>query len=105
VGSQGANPKAVRDSRDGQGSDNKMVLSTPVFVYGRDADDSPFLDEAPILSLNAHGGVLALVANVRRGQKILLVNDGAQQDREARILYVGPEYQGRRKVAFEFVLA
>ena len=103
MGSSGADPKAVRDATEGQGRSNKVLPSTPVIVYGHDMDDNPFLDEAPIISLNAHGGVLALAANVRRGQTILLVNDGAQQDREARVLYVGACYGGRRKIAFEFV--
>ena len=103
MGSSGADPKVVREATEGQGSNNNVLLSTPVIVYGHDMDDNPFLDEAPIISLNAHGGVLALAANVRRGQTILLVNDGALQDREARVLYVGACYGGRRKIAFEFV--
>ncbi len=103
MGSSGANPKAVRDATQGKGSSDKDLLSTPVLVYGHDMDDNPFLDDAPIISLNAHGGVLALAANVRRGQTILLVDEGAQQDREARILYVGASYGGRKKIAFEFV--
>ncbi len=101
--SSGASPKAVRDTGGGQASKDKVLLSAPVLVYGCDVDGNAFLDEAPIHSLNAHGGVLALAANVRRGQTILLVNDGAQQDRKARILYVGPDYGGRKKTAFEFV--
>lgn len=88
---------------EGKGSSKKDPLPTPVLVYGHDMDDNPFLDEAPIISLNAHGGVLALAANVRRGQTILLVNEGAQQDREARILYAGASDGGRRKIAFEFM--
>jgi hypothetical protein len=96
----GVNSRVVQDPRESQ---NHVVLRTPVLVYGRDLDDSAFLDEAPVISLNANGGVLALAANVRRGQIILLVNDGLQQDRELRILYVGASYAGRRKIAFEFV--
>ena len=98
-----ANPEAIRDPRAGQASNDKVLLSAPVLVYGCDVNDNPFLDEAPIHSLNAQGGVLVLSANVRRGQTILLVNAAAQQDRKARILYVGPYYGGRRKTAFEFV--
>ncbi len=98
-----ANLKAVRDPRAGQAAKEKVLLSAPVLVYGCDVNDNPFLDEAPIHSLNAQGGVLALSANVRRGQTILLVNAAAQQDRKARILYVGPFYEGRRKTAFEFL--
>ncbi len=98
-----ANFKAGREPRAGQASNEKVLLSAPVLVYGCDANNNPFLDEAPIHSLNAQGGVLALSANVRRGQTILFMNAGAQQDRKARVLYVGPDCSGRKKTAFEFL--
>src|SRR5713226_5175087 len=99
----GVIPKAVRDPKGAQVSNDRVVLSAPVLVYGCDVNDNPFLDEAPIRALNAQGGVLALAANVRSGQTILLVNNGAHQDREARILYVGPDCAGRKKTLIEFV--
>lgn len=69
-------PRPFEMRRRSRPSEN-VVLHTPVLGYGRDVDDSLFLDEAPILSLNAHGRVMALAANVRRSKTILLVNDGA----------------------------
>ncbi len=80
----------------------RVLLAAPVLVYGWAADNSAFHDVAPVLSLNAHGGVLALTAAVQRGQRLLLMNSETQEDRECRVVYVGPESCGKRKVAFEF---
>ncbi len=73
-----------------------------VLVYGRAADNSPFHDIAPVLSVHAHGGTLALGASVQRGQTILLVNNHTQEERECRIVYIGSEQQGKKKVCIEF---
>ncbi len=80
----------------------RVLLASPVLVYGWAVDNSAFHDVAPVLSLNAHGGVLALTAAVQRGQRLLLMNSETQEDRECRVVYVGPESCGKRKVAFEF---
>ncbi len=79
----------------------RVLLASPVLVYGWAVDNTAFHDVAPVLSLNAHGGVLALTAAVQRGQRLLLMNSETQ-DRECRVVYVGPESCGKRKVAFEF---
>lgn len=81
---------------------SERLRPAPVLVYGRAPDESPFHDIAPLVSLHAHGGVVALAAAVKRGETILLVSNETQ-DRECRVIYVGPEQNGKRKVAFEFV--
>lgn len=81
----------------------RLLFTSPVLVYGRAADETPFHDLAPILSLDPHGGVLALAAGVKNGETILLVNSRTQEDRECRVTYVGPESNGRWRVAFEFL--
>lgn len=81
----------------------KVVLSTPVLVYGWAVDNSAFLDEARLLSLNARGGMIALSADVGRGQTILLVDSGVGLDHEARVVSVGPDQVGGRRITFEFI--
>ncbi len=73
-----------------------------VFVYGRTMDNDPFHDIAPMLSVHAHGGTLALAARVQRGQKILLINSTTQEERECRVVFVGSEQAGKCKVCVEF---
>ena len=88
---------------NGDQQKERLLLSAPIVVYGWAPDNSPFHDVASISSLNIRGGVLALAASVQSGQTILLVNSEMRQDIECRVLYVGPEHDGKRKIAFEFV--
>lgn len=81
----------------------KVVLSLPLLVYGWAKDNSAFLDEARLLSLNASGGMIALRAEVGWGQTILLVDSGVGPDHEARVVSVAPDQVGGRKIAFEFI--
>jgi hypothetical protein len=97
------NSPAVGKAGDIYQRGERLLLTSPVLVYGRAADETPFHDLAPILSLDPHGGVLALAAGVKSGETILLVNSETQEDRECRVTYVGPENNGRWKVAFEFL--
>jgi hypothetical protein len=97
------NSPAVGKAGDIHQRGERLLLTSPVLVYGRAADETPFHDLAPILSLDPHGGVLALAAGVKSGETILLVNSETQEDRECRVTYVGPENNGRWKVAFEFL--
>ncbi len=81
----------------------RVLLSSPVVVYGWGADQSAFHAQASILSLNTQGGVLELAANVQRGQTILLMNETTKEDCACRVVFVGVERtDGRRKVVFEF---
>ena len=81
----------------------RLMLSVPVLVYGWATGDSPFTEITRTLSVNAHGGLLALIAMVQPGQMILLANSNTQEEREGRIVYVGREYDGQRKVGFELM--
>jgi hypothetical protein len=76
----------------------------PVLVYGWGVgDDTPFTEITRTLASNAHGGLLALAAMVQPGQKILIVNSKTETERECRVVCVGREYDGKRKVGFEFM--
>jgi hypothetical protein len=87
----------------GRPKNQKVLLAAPLVVQGQSADDTPFREAASILALNPHGGMLALAAKVRSGQTIVLLSGEAQQEIECRVVYVGPEQNGRSKVAFEFL--
>ena len=79
-----------------------MSLHVPVRVSGLAKDRDPFREEMPMLSVNAHGGLLALHAKVEQGQRISLVNSNTQEEQECRVVYLGREFFGRRKVGIEF---
>ncbi len=81
----------------------RLMLSVPVFVYGWATGDSPFTEITDTLAVNAHGGLLALTAMVQPGQMILLVNNNTQEERQCRVVRVGRECDGKRKVGFELM--
>jgi hypothetical protein len=93
---------AQRDPGKRRRRSRRLSLHVPVRVSGLDKDKNPFREEMPMLSVNAHGGLLALRAKVERGQRIFLVNTNTQEERECRVVYLGREFFGRRKVGIEF---
>lgn len=56
-----------------------------------------------MLSVNAHGGLLALAARVEKGQRILVVNRSTGEEQECRVAHVGSLQEGKWMVGIEFV--
>ena len=80
----------------------RLELSVPVLIYGHATDDTPFHDVTKTISVSTHGALLVLDAAVRRGQPVLLANCKTQAEEECRVVYVGPESQGKRAVGIAF---
>jgi hypothetical protein len=80
----------------------RLQVSVPVLVYGRATDDAPFHDITETLSVSTHGGLIVLETAVEKGQHILLANCNTQAEEECRVVYVGPECQGKRDVGIAF---
>jgi hypothetical protein len=82
----------------------RLELAVPVLVYGwAMGDDSPFTEITRTLTVNVHGGLVALAAIVQPRQMILLVNNKTETERECRVVRVDRECGGKRKVGFEFM--
>lgn len=84
---------------------SRVKLSLPVLVQGKAPFAEPFRELTRTLSLSAHGGLLALVANVQNEQRILVENKHTHKEQECRIVYVGPPQNGKRLVGVEFTHA
>ncbi len=56
-----------------------------------------------MLSVNAHGGAIALAARVGPGQSILLVNKSTGEEQECRVVDVGSLQDGKWTVGIELV--
>ena len=56
-----------------------------------------------MLSVNAHGGAVALAARVRPGQSILVVNKSTGAEQECRVVDVGSVQDGKWTVGIELV--
>jgi hypothetical protein len=81
----------------------RLALSIPVHVFGQDIFRESFNEFTQMLSVNAHGGLLALAARVKDGQSVLVVNKSTGEERECRVKYVGSLREGKWTVGFEFV--
>ena len=80
----------------------RLVLGVRVHVFGLDAFRECFDEFTRMLSVNAHGGSLALAARVQEGQRILVVNQSTREERECRVAYVGAIENGKWTVGIEF---
>jgi hypothetical protein len=74
-----------------------------VHVFGQDVFQESFSEFTHMLSVNAHGGALALAARVRPGQSILVVNKSTGEEQECRIVDVGALLDGKWTVGIELV--
>lgn len=81
----------------------RLGLLFPVHVYGTNASGESFHELTEVVSVSAHGALLALGANVQKGQNLLVENKGTRKQQEFRVVYVGPVRQGKWRVGIEFV--
>ncbi len=64
----------------------RTSLYVPLFVYGYSAAGEPFHEDTNTLQVNDSGGLLRLDANVRCGQKLLVVNRVTKEEQECRVV-------------------
>jgi hypothetical protein len=81
----------------------RLVLSVRVHVFGQDIFQESFNEFTHMLSVNAHGGALALAARVGSGQSILVVNKSTGEEQECRVVDVGCLQDGKWTVGVELV--
>jgi hypothetical protein len=80
----------------------RLGLAVHVCVYGQDAFRERFREFTRMLSVNAHGGLIALAAAVEKGQTILVENRNTREEREFRVVDVGSARNGKWHVGIEF---
>lgn len=80
----------------------RLTLSLPVIVYGRAKDKTFFREQASMLSVNAHGGLIALKHGVKLGEAFFLVNKATREEQECLVAYVGLSEAGKAKVGIAF---
>jgi hypothetical protein len=81
----------------------RLSLSVAVQVYGQDVFGESFHEFTHMLSVNAHGGLLALAARAQKGATVLVVNRKTREEQECRVVDVGPLQDGKWTVGIEFV--
>ncbi|HEV2616915.1 MAG TPA: hypothetical protein VGU63_09940 [Candidatus Acidoferrales bacterium] len=65
---------------------SRANVYVPLFVYGYDSAAEPFHQDTHTLEVSGSGGLLRLDANVRRGQKLLLMNRVTKQEQECYVV-------------------
>lgn len=67
---------------------SRVSLYVPLFVYGYTSTQEPFYQETNTLEVNANGGLLHLNAgaNVRRGQKLLVLNRLTKEEQQCYVV-------------------
>lgn len=80
----------------------RRALRVPLFVYGYGKGRLPFHEETHSVQVNGGGGLLLLSLDVRRGQKLLLVNALSGREQECEIVRVGPEEAGKMEIGVKF---
>jgi len=83
----------------------RVLLSVPIAVSGKDAENKDFTEEARTLVVNAHGALIALATKVVPNQIIGIANKATQQSLECRVVHVGNAQGGKMQLGVEFVKA
>lgn len=99
--STGQTPVNEPDPREKRRS-HRLLLHILVRVRGKNLQQQLFLEETQTLVVSAHGGLIALAAVIRVGDKLVLMNKGTNEQAEATVVFLGPMKESKREVGFEF---
>ena len=80
----------------------RVILRVPLRVADSGADLKPKIEETYSLSVNKHGGLIALRSKVNLGQKLTLINKTTSERKECRVVCLGPSQLDKRQVGIEF---
>jgi hypothetical protein len=80
----------------------RVNITMRILVRGKAAGQN-FEEETLTTSVNAHGGMIRLVAKVTRSQQISLINPKTTEEMPCRVMFVGQKENGKTEVGIEFV--
>jgi hypothetical protein len=80
----------------------RFPMRVTLWVCGRSPEKGTFKEETVTLSINSHGALMALSANVAIGQRLLLMNPQTWDEVEVRVSRLAALHDQRTQVAVEF---
>lgn len=80
----------------------RVLLSVPIRVIGKTAENKEFAEDTRTLVVNAHGALISLSAKVVSGQTVAVANNATQQSLECRVVHIGSTQAGRAQLGVEF---
>lgn len=83
-------------------SSERHAISARIRVYGHKPAFGPFFEENPVLNISATGALLVMKIPVVAGQKLLLINEAAEQVQECRVVRTACRNTHELEVAVEF---
>jgi len=81
----------------------RVLLSVPIQVRGKNAQNQDFSEETRTLVVNAHGALISLSAQVVVNQKVFVSNSATHQTQECRVVYFGNLQAGKAQMGVEFL--
>jgi hypothetical protein len=81
----------------------RVLLSVPIQVRGKNAQNQDFTEETRTLVVNAHGALISLSAQVVVDQKVFVSNSATHQTQECRVVYFGNMQAGKAQMGVEFM--
>jgi len=81
----------------------RVLLSVPIQVRGKNAQNQDFTEETRTLVVNAHGALISLSAQVVVNQKVFVSNSATHQTQECRVVYFGNLQAGKAQMGVEFL--
>lgn len=98
-----ASPKPGWKADPGRRRSMRVLLSVPIIVSGKNANNQDFKEETRTLVVNAHGALIALEAHVVAQKNVMLSNKSTQQSIECRVVHIGSAQGGKTQVGVEFI--
>src|SRR5579872_3318614 len=80
----------------------RRSVAANIRIYGHGQGLNPFFDENPILNASETGALLLMKMPVVSGQKLLLINEAAEQVLECRVVRTSCRDSQEFEVAVEF---
>jgi hypothetical protein len=69
-----------------------------LLVYGWDAKEQPFHEEAEAFEIKENGSLLWLETRVERGQRLFLINMRNHAEQESQVITIGRRVDGKARV-------
>jgi hypothetical protein len=82
----------------------RVLMTIPVLVSGNHGPESPFREEARTRAISAHGSLLLMTAQVRRGQRLTLSNLQTKASLECVVAHIDRRQANLPQVGVEFTL-
>lgn len=83
-------------------SSDRRSLAANIRIYGHGQSLTPFFEENPVLNTSETGALLIMKTPVVAGQKLLLINEAAEQVQECRVIRTTCRDSHELEVAVEF---